>query len=189
MQAGQKRTAPGRIWTDWQAYVAFALQGCDLEAPVAGSRWHIKHTFEAAKQEVGLDNYEVRSTHGWYRHVTLALWVLALLAVVRTADLARPNPKKRGTAELGRLPPVARPGHTGVAVTIGWRRVATTAASNHNQLTYNCSIGKSSADRWFGVAVGMAVPKKQPLEPQSTWVRGRGYRDGGVWSVSAGIRR
>ena len=61
---------------------------------VTGSRWHIKHAFEAAKQEMGLDNYEVRSAHGWYRHVTLALWILVLLAMVRAVDLARPAPQK-----------------------------------------------------------------------------------------------
>ena len=33
----------------------------------------------------------MRSAHGWYRHVTLALWALALLA----ADLARPDPQKK----------------------------------------------------------------------------------------------
>ena len=50
----------------WQAYVAFAPQGCDLEilVAVAGSRWPIEHVFEAAKQEVGLDDYEVRRAHG-----------------------------------------------------------------------------------------------------------------------------
>ena len=82
---------------DWQAYAAFAPRGCDLETlvGVAGRRWSIEHAFEAAKQEVGLDDYEVRSAHGWYRHVTLALWALALLAVVRAAALDRPDPQKK----------------------------------------------------------------------------------------------
>jgi SRSO17 transposase len=33
--------------------------------------------------KVGLDHYEVRSWAGWYRHITLAMWALALLTVLR----------------------------------------------------------------------------------------------------------
>ena len=61
---------------------------------MAGRRGCIEHAFEAAKLETGLDDYEVRSAHGWYRHVTPGLWTLALLAVVRAADLDRPPPQK-----------------------------------------------------------------------------------------------
>ena len=53
----------------------YAAQGCSLETlvRVAGTRWCIESAFEAAKQETGLDEYEVRSATGWYQHVTLAL--------------------------------------------------------------------------------------------------------------------
>ena len=40
---------------------------------VAGTRWIIEDAFKEAKQEVGLDEYEVRRWVGWYRHITLAL--------------------------------------------------------------------------------------------------------------------
>jgi SRSO17 transposase len=40
---------------------------------VAGTRWAIEACFEAARGEVGLDQYEVRSWIGWHRHVTLAM--------------------------------------------------------------------------------------------------------------------
>ena len=50
---------------------------------VAGTRWVIEDAFKAAKQEVGLDEYEVRRWVGWYRHITLALLVHAFLAVTR----------------------------------------------------------------------------------------------------------
>ena len=88
---------------DWQAYAAFAPQGCDLDTlvAVAGRRWCIESAFEAAKQETGLDDYEVRSAHGWYRHATLALWALALLAVVRAAELDRPHPQKKSPGTPG----------------------------------------------------------------------------------------
>jgi SRSO17 transposase len=54
---------------------------------VAGTRWTIESCFEAAKGEVGLDQYQVRSWTGWHRHITLAMLAHAYLAVLRkTAD-------------------------------------------------------------------------------------------------------
>jgi SRSO17 transposase len=50
---------------------------------VAGRRWTIEACFEAAKGEVGLDHYEVRSWVGWHRHITLAMLAHAYLTVVR----------------------------------------------------------------------------------------------------------
>ena len=38
---------------------------------------------QQAKNEVGLDHYEVRRWPGWYRHITLALLAHAFLAVTR----------------------------------------------------------------------------------------------------------
>jgi hypothetical protein len=52
---------------------------------VAGMRWTIEACFEAAKGEVGLDQYEVRSWTGWHRHITLAMLAHAYLAVLRKA--------------------------------------------------------------------------------------------------------
>ena len=48
-------------------------------------RWTIKACFEAAKGEVGLDQYEVRSWTGWHRHITLAMLAHAYLAALRRA--------------------------------------------------------------------------------------------------------
>jgi SRSO17 transposase len=48
-----------------------------------GARWTVEPCFEEAKGEVGLDEYEVRSWQGWYRHVTLSMLDLALLAALR----------------------------------------------------------------------------------------------------------
>ncbi|MFE7935090.1 IS701 family transposase [Streptomyces sp. NPDC057456] len=47
---------------------------------VAGARWAIEECFQAAKNECGLDQYEVRRYVGWYRHVTLAMLAHAFLA-------------------------------------------------------------------------------------------------------------
>ena len=50
---------------------------------VAGTRWAIEDGFQQAKNEVGLDHYEVRKWPGWYRHITLALLAHAFLVVTR----------------------------------------------------------------------------------------------------------
>jgi SRSO17 transposase len=50
---------------------------------VAGSRWPVEECFQRGKGECGLDEYEVRSWAGWYRHVTLSMLALAVLGVVR----------------------------------------------------------------------------------------------------------
>jgi SRSO17 transposase len=85
--------------TDLTAYVVFAPDVTTLPeaVQVAGTRWTIESCFEAAKGDVGLDHYEVRNWTGWYRHITLVMWALALLAVLRAAHLpVAPGPKKGG---------------------------------------------------------------------------------------------
>ena len=51
---------------------------------IAGRRWQVEDGFEAAKGEVGLDEYEVRKWDGWQRHITLCLLAHAFLVVVRS---------------------------------------------------------------------------------------------------------
>jgi len=53
-----------------------------------GSRWTVEQCFEEAKGEVGLDEYEVRSFHGWYRHITLSMLAHAFLSVLRARSQA-----------------------------------------------------------------------------------------------------
>ncbi len=63
-------------------------------AAAAGKRWGIECCFEAAKQETGLDEYEVRSWEGWHRHVTLSMLALAFLAAVRAEAADRAAQEK-----------------------------------------------------------------------------------------------
>jgi len=52
---------------------------------VIGLRWPVEECFEAAKQQAGLDNYQVRKYDAWHRHVTMAMLALAFLsAMART---------------------------------------------------------------------------------------------------------
>jgi len=80
-------------------YLTHAPEGTPLArlVRVAGTRWTIESCFEAAKGEVGLDEYEVRSWTGWHRHVTLAMLAHAYLAALRRAALGG-----RGRARPGR---------------------------------------------------------------------------------------
>ncbi len=77
--------------TDLAYYVVFAPAGTVLRtlARVAGQRWRIEQSFALAKGEVGLDQFEVRRWDGWYRHMTLAMFALAYLAVLRARLQAR----------------------------------------------------------------------------------------------------
>ncbi|BDH12787.1 hypothetical protein HOK021_39660 [Streptomyces hygroscopicus] len=56
---------------------------------VAGSRWAIEECFQAAKNECGLDQYEVRRYVGWYRHITLAILAHAFLAAMAARAFER----------------------------------------------------------------------------------------------------
>jgi SRSO17 transposase len=64
-----------------RAYICFA----PLDTPdhklveVAGKRWTVETCFKESKSEVGMDQYEVRSYNGWYKHITFACLALALL--------------------------------------------------------------------------------------------------------------
>ena len=79
-------------------YVCYGPAGTTLEglARVAGTRWAIEECFEAAKGQVGLDQYEVRRWDGWYRHITLVMLAHAYLAVIRHQASAQGCSKKRG---------------------------------------------------------------------------------------------
>lgn len=63
---------------------------------VAGSRWTIETDIEEAKGEVGLDQYEVRSWGGWYRHVSLAMLAHAFLAVTKAVGQDAAAVAKKG---------------------------------------------------------------------------------------------
>ena len=49
---------------------------------VAGARWAVEECFQTAKDQVGLDQYQVRGWIGWHRFVTLAMLALAVLTVM-----------------------------------------------------------------------------------------------------------
>ncbi len=117
-------TAEERRWEHWLLvrrgrsdptelayYVVFAPAGTALRtlARVAGQRWRIEQSFALAKGEVGLDQYEVRRWDGWYRHMTLAMFALAYLAVLR-ARLQAPQAQQASESHSETATEVAKGG-------------------------------------------------------------------------------
>lgn len=60
---------------------------------VAGARWAIEECFQTAKNEAGLDQYQVRTFRAWYAHITLAMLAAAWLAVTRTQEAEKGDPQ------------------------------------------------------------------------------------------------
>lgn len=71
--------------TDIAYYVCFGPAETSLAelVRIAGSRWAIEECFQTAKNETGLDHYQVRSYQAWYRHITLSMTALAFLVITR----------------------------------------------------------------------------------------------------------
>jgi SRSO17 transposase len=87
--ARRSRTDP----TDIAYYVCFGATDTTVEklVRVAGSRWAIEESFQTAKNETGLDHYQVRGYQAWYRHITLSMAAAAFLVITR--DAAKKGPR------------------------------------------------------------------------------------------------
>jgi SRSO17 transposase len=78
--------------------IAYYLAAAPAKTPlrelarIAGVRWAIEETFQTAKNEVGLDHYQVRRYPGWYRHITLAMLAHAFLTITRAGT----RPREKG---------------------------------------------------------------------------------------------
>ena len=81
----RSKSAPDEL----RAYICFAPIDTAIQkyVEVAGCRWTIESCFKESKSEVGLDQYEVRSYSGWYKHITFACLALALLTVISCNSL------------------------------------------------------------------------------------------------------
>jgi SRSO17 transposase len=76
-------------------YLAYAPAWTPLETliRVASSRYTVEQCIEEAKGETGLDEYEVRFWHSWYRHITLSMMAHAWLASMRMREQEKKVPK------------------------------------------------------------------------------------------------
>lgn len=80
---------------DLAFFSTWCPQGTSMETlvRVEGHRWAIEDSFEAAKNELGLDHNETRSWHGWHRHVSLVMLAFAMMSTIRHHANAVPPPK------------------------------------------------------------------------------------------------
>jgi SRSO17 transposase len=65
---------------------------------VAGTRWAVEECFQTAKNEVGLDHYQVRRYDASYRHIILAMWAHAYLAVTAAASKGAATPDETNSS-------------------------------------------------------------------------------------------
>ncbi|WP_408637468.1 IS701 family transposase [Nocardia aurea] len=92
LPAGYARTLLARRSLDDPTEIAYYLcfHPATIEreqvVAVAGARWAIEECFQAAKDQCGLDHYQVRKWEPWYRHITLAMLAHAFLAVTAATD-------------------------------------------------------------------------------------------------------
>jgi SRSO17 transposase len=75
-------------------YVCFGPRGTRLRTLVrtAGARWAVEESFQTAKNEVGLDQYQARRYDAWYAHITLAMTAAAFLTIIRAIEAAKGAP-------------------------------------------------------------------------------------------------
>jgi SRSO17 transposase len=80
--------------TEIAYYVCYGPRRASLVdlAWIAGSRWRIEECFQQAKNEAGLDDYQVRSWRAWYAHITLSMLALAWLAAARAQAATKGDP-------------------------------------------------------------------------------------------------
>ena len=76
-------------------YLASAPVRTSLEMliRIASTRYTVEQCIEEAKGETGLDEYEVRYWHSWYRHITLSMMAHAWLASIRLQEQEKKGPE------------------------------------------------------------------------------------------------
>lgn len=123
LEAEQFNSAKDGLWTrsllirrriadsDLAFFATWCPAGTSLETlvTVEGHRWAIEDSFETAKNELGLDNKESRSWHGWHRHVSLVMLAFAMMVSIRhRANPPLPKKTKRRTTAKTKASPRRR---------------------------------------------------------------------------------
>ena len=90
--ARRSQAAPDKL----AYYLAYAPPKTSLETlvRVASTRYTVEQCIEEAKGETGLDQYEVRFWHSWYRHITLSMMAHAWLASIKLQEQGKKPPQR-----------------------------------------------------------------------------------------------
>jgi SRSO17 transposase len=92
-----------------QAEVKYHRSNAPAEVPleklaqVRGGHWSVEQSFQAAKGECGLDEYETRGWVGWHHHTALSLLALWFLTLQRRrlGEKRAPDDRPRGAGSAG----------------------------------------------------------------------------------------
>jgi len=115
LPVAQAGVADGRHWLvvrrclDDPHELAYYLAWAPADTPLSimvqaiGARWHIEEDLHACKA-LGLDQYEVRSYLGWYRHLTLVLLAAAFLVGITVQDHLSASAQEQSVACPALLP-------------------------------------------------------------------------------------
>src|SRR6266571_4467160 len=89
--ARRSQAAPDKL----AYYLAYAppKTGLATLVRVASTRYTVEQCIEEAKGETGLDEYEVRFWHSWYRHITLSMMAHAWLASIKLREQEKKAPQ------------------------------------------------------------------------------------------------
>jgi SRSO17 transposase len=85
--------------SDLAYYFGYSENPTTIEQLVhtAALRWTIEECFQTAKNEAGLDHYQVRDYTAWYRHMTLSMTALTFLTIIKISE------EKRGSSIRTRI--------------------------------------------------------------------------------------
>src|SRR5216683_1350646 len=89
--ARRSKSAPDKL----AYYLAYAppRTGLATLVRVASTHYTVEQCIEEAKGETGLDQYEVRFWHSWYRHITLSMMAHAWLVSIKLREQEKKAPQ------------------------------------------------------------------------------------------------
>jgi len=89
--ARRSQAAPDKL----AYYLAYAPAKTSLQTlvRVASTRYTVEQCIEEAKGQTGLDQYEVRFWHSWYRHITFSMMAHAWLASIKLQEQGKKTPQ------------------------------------------------------------------------------------------------